>query len=259
MVQMNETALRALINRLIIQNTTGEISGTDANTVLIDMIDSLTFRSTSTTPPEVRSFSIQDQPTEVDAGVTLSGTKTFLYSVTEPGNVNGDLTLLQAAATLSSTIDPTGSSAAVAINNVTLNAGDTVVFTLRGTDTIGPTQFERTFTVRGRTDDDYVYISDEADSDPSDVIIANASRTPFVAGQQTLTIPTFSGNRFLTILQKASETELSQIVIDSVNQIDAFIKTDNALVINSENFDAWVSENQLVGSIVSGEQVLIVR
>ena len=50
--------------------------------------------------PSIDSFSIQNQPTEVVAGTTISGTQTFLYDVRNPENVAGDLTLTQAGTQL---------------------------------------------------------------------------------------------------------------------------------------------------------------
>lgn len=265
MVQMNKAGIQRIIDTLLADNTAGDISASDVRTVLTDMNDSLTFLSSSAVEPAIRSFSIEGQASRVDAGTTLSGTKTFVFNLSEEDNVQGNLTLTQtnpgqAAQTLSSSIDPKTSSLSQAINNVTLAAGETVTFTLSGvSDLAGNATFDRTFTVTGRTDDEYVYISDEADNDPSDVVVANATRSAFVAGQQDLVVPTFSGTRYLTILQKASEPELTQIVIDSVDQIGAFTKTDDALTINSQQFDAYVSNNLLVGSVVSGDAVTIVR
>lgn len=259
---MTKTALQALINRNIADNITGDISAQDVREALIDITDSVDFPSTSALAPAVRSFSIENQPTKVDAGTTLSGTKTFLYNISEPNNVDGNLTLLQAASTLSSSVNPSGSSVSQAINNVTLaNGGDSVVFTLRGTAVVGAggAQFEGTFTVTALTDDEYIYISDEADSDASDVVIANATRLEFSGVRQDLTVPTFAGNRFITILQRASEPAITQIIIDSLNQFDAFTKTDDAITINGALFDAYVSTNAMVGSIVSGDTITVIR
>lgn len=259
MVQMTKEALQRLINSDIVQNTNRAITGAKLNAVLIDMTDSLTFPSTSTVAPDIRRFEIENQATEVAAGTNLSGSKTFLYNVTESDNVSGNLTLRQDDVILVSNIDPKNESVNVTINSITLNAGDSTVFRLEGTDTIGPTAFQKDFTVTALRDRDYVYISAEADNDPSDVNIALATRSQFVSGSQILTVPTFSGNQYLTILQRASEPNLTEIIIDSLNQIDAFTKTDDAITIDTVLFDAYVSTNLLVGSIVSGDRVTLVR
>ena len=259
MVQMTRVALQALIDRDIKENTAGEITATILNEVLTDITDSVDILATGALAPSIRSFNIDGQALFVDPGTTLSGLKTFNYSLTEEDNVSGTLTLAQGVSNLSTTVDPKNSSVDLTINSVTLNAGDTVTWTLSGTDTLGPNNFSRTFTVTAYEDSDYVYYSIEADDDPSDVVIGSASRIPFAGTQQSFTTPTFSGNQYLTILQRASEPDITQIFIDGLNQFDAFTKTLNALTINSQSYDAYVSTNALVGSVVSGEQVIIVR
>ena len=258
MVQMTRPALQALINRVIIQNTTGAITASVLNDVLTDIVDSVDILASGALAPQIRSFSISGQATAVDPDTSLSGTKTFIWNITEEDNVSGNLTLTQGVSTLSSTIDPKAGTADIAINSVTLAAGEEVVFTLSGTDTFSG-NFSRTFTVAARALDDYLYYSLEADNDPSDVVVANANRTPFGGTQQSFTLPTFTGNRFLTILQKATEPAISQIFVDGLNQFDAFTKTSAALNISGASFDAYVSTNSLIGSVASGDQITIVR
>lgn len=259
MVQMTRAALQQLIDSRIVTNNIGGITAVILNDILTDIVDSADILPSGSLAPQIREFSIQGQATTVDPGTTLaSGNRTFLFNVTESDNVQGTLTLTQGASTLSTTIDPKDSSVVVAINAVTLNGGEDVVFTLSGTDTF-MNNFNRTFIVTARSDDDYVYYNTEADSNPADFDINAASRIPFVNTNQSFTIPDFMGNRFLTIIQKATEPALTGILIDGLNQIDAFTLTASALNVNAAPFNAYVSNNALVGSVVSGDTVTLVR
>lgn len=258
MVEQSKASLQAEITRLIADNTTGEISALDVRTVLTDITDSVSF-PTPPTNPAITRFDITGQPTEVDPGTQLSGTKTFNYNISNVDEVEGNLTIKQGAATLTSAAVPGNpGSASVTINTETVNAGSSVVFTLEGTNkSMGA--FSKTFTVTGRTDDDYVYYGTQVSSDPTTFAFASESRIPVSGTEQSFDIPSFVGNEYLVIAQPATQTELTAIEIDSINQFDAFTKTDDAFVVNSVNYDAWTSENALIGTQVSSETVTIVR
>ena len=274
MTQVNRTALRDLRTRFqtaidsnITQNTTGDITGTILNTLLdegsqllIDLIDSCDVLDSTSLAPTVRTFVIEGQNTDVAAGTTLSGTVTFDFVLTESDNVDGNLTLRQAAATLSTTIDPKGGSFTQAINSVTLNAGESVTFTLQGTAlaVAGGGVFSRTFTVTALQPDDFVYWGLDADGDPSDFNTATAQQAIF-ARSQTITVPSFSDNQYLVIAQKASDAAITQIFIDGINQFDAFTENPAAFSVNGAPYDAYVTNHALVGTIVSGDAVQIVR
>ena len=258
MVQMTRAALQDLIDRIFVTNNARAITAVTANEVLSDIVDSVDILASGSLAPQIRAFSITGQDLFVDPGTTLTGTKTFTWTISEEDNVSGNLTLQQGASTLSSSVDPKAGTVDIAINSVTLNAAEEVVFTLSGTDTF-MNNFSRTFTVTARSDDDYVYIDDEDDNDPSNFAIAGATRIPFAGTQQQLTVPTFAGNQYVEIIQKSTEPDLTGIFIDGVNQIKVFTKTPNALTVNAANFDAWTSNNELVGSVVSGDVITITR
>ena len=259
MVQMTRAALQVLVDRDILENTTGLITATKVNDVLTDIVDSMDVLPSGALLPFVRTFLIDGQATKVDAGTDIGGAASFLYNINEPGNVDGNLSLTQDLATLSSSVDPAGTSVGVVIPATVLTAGQSSTFTLSGTDTIGPNNFSRDFVVTAYTDDEYVYINAEADRDPSDFVIGNATRTPFSGTRQNITIPNYSGGRYITICQKASEPQLTGIIIDSWNQLGAFERFPNAFQSNSENFDAYVSNNLIVGATVSGDTITLER
>lgn len=274
MAQSSRSTLRDLRTRVqnnvdadIVENTTGDISATELDTILtaqnnllLDVIDSANILDATALAPAITVFNIDGQTASVDAGTTLTGTVTFDYLVRESDNISGNLTLVQGAATLASNIDPKGGSVALAINAVTLNAGDSVSWTLSGTALpgAGGAAFNRVFTVTARQPDDYMYWGLDADGDPTDFNTATAQQAVFQQSQ-SIVIPTFADSQHLVIAQKASDAAIRQILIDGIDQFRAFTETGNAFVVNAAQYDAYVSNHLLLGSVVSGKTLQIVR
>lgn len=274
MTQMNRAGLRGLRSRLqssldsqITENTTGAITGTILNnvldtisTVLEDVIDSADILASASLAPAVRNFIIVDQANDVDAGTIISGTKTFEFVLTEEDNVDGNLTLTQGAATLSTTIDPKGGSFNQAVNSITLGASESVTFTLSGTAIVGAggAAFQATFTITARAPDDFIYWGWDADGNPADFVIGTAQQAPFQS-TQTIVVPSNPSDAYLVIAQKASDNPITQILIDGINQIDAFTRTDDAFSVNGALYDAYVSDHELIANIVAGDRITLVR
>lgn len=208
--------------------------------------------------PSITSFSIRGVPNNVPAGMTLAGSQTFDYVIDMPGNVQGNLTLTEDGATLATDIDPNGTSTVQTINEVDYQAGDSTTFTLSGTDTQGD-PFSRNYIISVPEQHEMIYYGTQASSDATTFDFANESSAQFVAGTQSFTIPTFTGNEYLVYAQLSTEPDPTQINIGGLNQIGTFTKVANAFIVNSNNFDAWISNNLLVGSILSGDTVEIVR
>lgn len=256
MVQMTRSEWQNVVTRLFVINTSGDIEADEVRVLLNDLGDSVDFLAPAQAP-SIRSFIIADQPTNVDPDTALTGEKSFIYTVANSDAVVGDLTLQQEGVNLSTTIDPKGNAEDVTINDITLAAGESVTFTLSGTD--GTTPFSDTFTITARTIDEYIYFGTQVSSDPSTFDFANESRSPFQSGNQNIAIPTFTGNEHLVIAQKNADPDFTGIFIDGINQIGAFTKTLNAFTVNAAGYDAWVSNNPLVGSVVSGDLITLER
>jgi hypothetical protein len=260
MVQMSRTQLQALINTDIIENTAGLITATQLNGILTDITDSFQTLPTGALLPSVRAFVLIGQPTAVTAGTTLSGVLTIAYNINEPGNVQGNLRFLQDGVELVNNIDPTVGAANITINNVTLNAGDTTVFRLEGTAVagVGGAVFFREITVRALAATDFIYYGLDADTNPADFDI-NTAQSAIFSTTQVIMVPTFTGNQHFVIAQRASDPQITQLIIGGIDQLAAFTRTPNAFLVSGLQYDAYVSDNALVGSIVSGDRVEIRR
>ncbi len=266
MVQRTKEALQREADLLFVVNTQGEIEADEVLSLATDILDSVEFPTASgVLAPVIMSFSIQNQTTDVDPGFDLAASPiTFLFNVSHSDNVEGNLTINQTGeGDLSTTVDPKNTSIVLtpgAVNN--LIAGNSITFTLSGTATSGAGggAISRTFIITARELDDYVYIGEDADGVPTVPIPGITSfANPFKAGSQNITIPTFVGNQHVIISQKASEPAITQILLGGVDQRNTFTVTDDAYQANGANYDAYVSDNPLVGSILSGATLTLVR
>ena len=274
MTQASRSTLRDLRTRLqnsvdttIVENTSGLITATQMdtvltaqNTIILDLIDSADILDATSLAPAITEFNIESQSLSVDAGTTISGTLTFDFLVRESDNVDGLLTLAQGVATLASNIDPKAGSVAQAVNPVTLNAGESVTWTLSGNalPVAGGAAFSRTVTITAREPDDYIYWGVDADGDPSNFDTGTAEQAVF-AQSQSITIPTYSGAQHIVIAQKSSDPPIRQILYNGVDWFQAFTETTSAFNVNAASYDALVSDNALLGSIFSGAVFQIVR
>ncbi len=209
-------------------------------------------------PPVITSFSIQGQDANVDPGTTLAaGNRTFEYNVTNPTNVNGNLTLTQDASTLSTTIDPSQSSVVVAINAETLaTAGNTVVFTLSGVDTAG-TAIQRIFDVTAQGQDAYVYYGLSATNIPATIDVSTLTRRLAVSNDQFNIDITPTAGQFLNILAP-TDHDVSTIFERNLNvdSTSIFTKSTNVRQLNSQNFNSYVL-GPLTGGVENDYRVTI--
>ena len=72
----------------------------------------------------------------------------------------------------------------------------------------------------------------------------------------TLTMPTFTGNRYLQILQAETHTQFTSITIGGLNQIGAFTINSGARTISGQTYRQYVSTNMLTDAL-SGDTVVL--
>ena len=68
----------------------------------------------------------------------------------------------------------------------------------------------------------------------------------------TVTLPTFTGNRYIQILQSQAHTAFTSIVLSGINQFGAFTVTENARTIDGQAYRQYVTTN-LITDAVSGQ------
>jgi hypothetical protein len=253
---MTLSEVLASFNRLFVVNTAGNIEADLVNTTMTDFANSVTFLPTPA-PPQIRSFTVQNQETTVDAGATIVGPRTFDFVVTNTPDVTGTLTFEWNAVALDTTISASATSTTQTIPSTTLSAGQTATARLSGVDKDTNT-FERSLVFTARNLDDYLYYGPQPTNDATNFDFANESRTPFQAGTQSFNIPSFSGSEHFVIAQKSGSDDFDEIMIDGIDQSGAFTITRNAFTVNANEYDAWVSNN-LFNSTMIGEKVTVVR
>lgn len=254
MTQRDAADLKDEIARVLFENTTGLITATNHAALAVDFVDSFELKSPAPSPA-FTSFLIVGQDTAVDPGTELSGSQTFRWTLMQSGSASGTITIKQGASDLSTTIPLAGGADTVlTINTVTLAAGVSETFEI---DVTGASP--RSFVVRARTLDEYVYFGSQTSSDFSTFDFQNESRTPLEIPAQTITVPTFTGNEFIGICQPTTTPDIQGLRIDSVEQIKAFPVQRSVFTVNAVPYDAWVTRRAMIGDEVSGDSIRILR
>lgn len=209
--------------------------------------------------PAIISLSITELPDLTpDAGFDFAGVRTVNYSVSNTSNVDGDLTVSWDGVNLLTNVSAFATSVSVTIPSTIAAVGESHSLVLSGLNTNGDT-FSRTLTYRTPQPHELIYFGTQTSSDATTFDFANESSEDFVAVSQSFTIPTFTGTEYLVYAQRSTENDVTEIRIGGLNQLDAFTKVPNAFTVNSQNFDAWITINLLLGSVVSGDRVEIFR
>ena len=223
--------------------------------------------------PMLTAFTISGQAASQQAPVNIpAGNLVVKFTITDPGNVDGDLSLhyrkgSEAQVEVATDIDPEDSDGTVTVqlaNAIALAAGESVVFTLSGTGTAatGAQDFQRQYTVTAQaaSTQEYIYVSWESDTDASDATADATTQVAYAAGSQSVPFPATSlSSAHLTILQKASLPPITGIVIDGLNQFSSFTRTDDAQQVGGAEYDAYVSDNPLLTSLFAGQSFTIQR
>ena len=72
----------------------------------------------------------------------------------------------------------------------------------------------------------------------------------------TFTIPTFTENSYLQILQSMAHTQFTSISIGGLNQVGTFTINDNAITLSGQAYRQYVTTN-MVTSVLSGDTVIL--
>ena len=91
----------------------------------------------------------------------------------------------------------------------------------------------------------------------SDSTVLVVSRN-FPASQTALTLPVWTGLRYLVILVPASQADLMGITFNAAESLSDFEKVSNAVTLAGNSFDAYISRD-LQGDSISGFPISIRR
>lgn len=257
MAQLDETAIKAVIARNFPDQSNRFITPARARELYTDMAESFAYLPTPG-PAQFRNFFIVGQDEIVDDGFALTGTKTFQYAISDITNATGTVTITQDAVNITTTGPLAGPTVDATVNDVTFTAGQVVTFEASANES-GVGTFSRQFTITARTADDYMYYGSQVSSNPATFDFANETRTPFIPGSQSFVLPTWAGQEHVVITQKASEPSINSVDIAGVDQFGGFTLTKDAFLVNSQQFDALVSNRSLDGSVMSGRRVTVGR
>lgn len=191
--------------------------------------------------PAFTAFAV-DIPQSPLGGSTFSGSKTFTWTVTNQGNIDGNLTIKQEATNLSTTVDPSLGTIDLTITSFSLNAGETQTFNISGTDTQA-NGFQRNYVVTAQAADEHVFYGLSSTNNPASVDTSTLTEALITGSGQQITAsigPTSAGD-FIIILAP-TDNDLSQIVNTAinVNVINTFTKTNDVRTISGQLYNSYV-------------------
>lgn len=119
----------------------------------------------------------------------------------------------------------------------------------RARDSVG-TIVEQSFTITiARAGRRYIAVSIDQSISAADLTTGN----DYPPNQQTLTLPTWSGNRYIVISQPEDNDDLTSISLAGLgNAISSFMKLGYTRTVNGVQYEIWVS-NDVQGGVISGE------
>lgn len=102
-----------------------------------------------------------------------------------------------------------------------------------------------------------LYYGSSVSNIPSSIDVLTLSTSTRFTGN--FTIPTYSGSRYIVVAYPSSQSDYTQVLIGQVNQLAGFTLTETAVSINSVDYDFLISNNELLGSVMSNEILTLVR
>ena len=196
--------------------------------------------------PAITSFGIQGQATSVQPDTTITGAQVFEYSVTNAANVQGTLTLSQAGTALATNVDPAGTTVGLSVTEVTLSAGESVSWTLSGTDTMSNTIPVATFTVRAVQDHEQAYYGVRPTDDFATVDLTSLTPVDVQPPAVQYTISgTWPASNVLGILEP-TDRAISSIIETAFNQETfptLWTRTAGARTIGGQTYDLLTQTN----------------
>jgi len=208
---------------------------------------------------KIKTFIMRDQPTKVAAGTLLTGNRTFDFSLEMHEGVVGNGTLRQNGGILKADISPAGYFFNQSLSPITLNSGESSTWTLEFTLTTGGI-ISKSFTVSAVDAEELMYWDVQTSHDANAFnYVSITSRHAEINTAIKINIQTYTGSKYFAIAQPTSEADITKLVIGGINQIGAFTKNTSAITINTISYDVWISNNLLLGSVVSGETVEVIR
>ena len=201
----------------------------------------------------------------VDLNTNLNVAQTVSYNVMHYQNIDGaqPFTLVVSDGDNKTVTVPTSDGAqseSITLSGIDTSTEKTITFQITGTDTQTNSISSNTYSLEVRTlatHEFLLYWQSTTDQLASSVDIGTAGSSETIAG--TYQIETYTGSRYHNILVRADQPALTEIIIGSINQIGAYTLNSNARVINSQNYNQYVSNNPLIGSVVSGFNFTLVQ
>jgi len=191
--------------------------------------------------PSISSLSIFELDTNVEAGTTITGSRTFNYNVVNPNLVQGTLTLSQGSDVLLTNVDPALSSTNAVVTDVTLAAGEHVTFTLSGVST-SSMPFSRSLTIRAPEANENAYWGIRSSNDFATTDLANLTAVDITVNRSFDVTGAFADGSFIGVLVPEN-MDVSRITTFSTPVTDTFTRLANARTIGTTEYVLYTLEN----------------
>jgi hypothetical protein len=248
MVEQTPAELTSALAVEFPDNTSGFITPARLRRVMKDMIDSYVPLN-NYHAPSITAFAVSGQSTSVSANTTLSGSKTFTYTLDNAASVSGTMTINQAGSPLSTNVSADQTSIELTINTVVVSAGQSVTFQLTGSD-IRQSSFSRNFVISAPQDHEILYYGRSSSNNPAAVDLSGFTRSDITGSGQDITVSTGTtsqGDFFMIFVPTAEDLSTITDTALGTDVTSIFTRTADVRTINSENYTSYV-----VGPLNSG-------
>ena len=221
------------------------------------------FMSATTPPtptyqaPAITSMSISglDQNNPPVAGTNIGGDRTLTYAVSNPQNVQGNLTLTffngSSSETVTTGVSATATTQAINITDTNFVDGTTYRFTLSGTDTQG-NSLSRSITLRRAGAGEFLYFGASDNTNWSSLVLPTGEQRVDVSSSRTMfetvttAMPTgirTNNGQYFYILAPSNREPTSLVHPIAGESITEFTKTEDVRTISGQSYNVFFFQN----------------
>ncbi len=191
--------------------------------------------------PELTGLVNASVMASVPAGTVITGNDIFGWFLTNPNQVQGNLTLRQNGAVLNSAISPTSTSLTQAVTTVTLTSGQSVTWRIEGLSVHGTVIFSE-YTARATEAHEFLYSGRSPSNNPDTVVLGTLDQDEILQSGQQITVETgvaSQGDFFIILVPTAEDLSTIRGTVFNQDVTSLFVRTENVRVINGENYTSY--------------------
>lgn len=200
--------------------------------------------------PSLQNLSVDIQ-SRVDIGTNLNVSHIFTWDAHNSANLSTLLIQVVSGTnqTITLPIHDGSNSLTTTLSGIDTSSSGTVTFQLRGTDTRGNEVTSNLVTITIANVSAHAnYMAITNDNLATSVDIGTAQNSADL--NPSFTIPTFTGNSYIQILQTMTNSEFTFINIGGLNQKGGFTINENARTIGGQAYRQYVTTNLITTALI---------